>query len=99
MGMVDSQPHSSSNRASVDGISYKEEEEVEAPELVPPAEATLERTLIQKPIFVLLKNRLPGASPTACGGEGGPLQCLNCFPQLRFTFFPFLFSQLLYILD
>ena len=35
MGMVDSQPHPNSNRASMDGISDKEEEEVEAPELVP----------------------------------------------------------------
>ena len=35
MGMIDSQPHPNSNRASMDGISDKEEEEVEAPELVP----------------------------------------------------------------
>ena len=35
MGMVDSQPHSSSNRASVAGISDEKEEEAEAPELVP----------------------------------------------------------------
>ena len=35
MGMVDSQPHSSSNRASRDGIGDEEEEEAEAPELVP----------------------------------------------------------------
>ena len=35
MGMVDSQPRSSSNRASMDGTGDEEEEEVEAPELVP----------------------------------------------------------------
>ena len=35
MGMVDSQPHSSNNRASVDGIGDEEEEEAKAPELVP----------------------------------------------------------------
>ena len=36
MGMVDSQSHSSSNQASMDGTGdEKEEEEVEAPELVP----------------------------------------------------------------
>ena len=35
MGMVDSQPHSNSNRASVDGTSDEKEEEAKAPELVP----------------------------------------------------------------
>ena len=35
MGMVDSQPHSSSNRASMDGTGDEKEEEAEAPELVP----------------------------------------------------------------
>ena len=35
MGMVDSQPHPSSNRANMDGIGDKEEEEAEASELVP----------------------------------------------------------------
>ena len=35
MGIVDSQPHSNSNRASVDGTGDEKEEEVEAPELVP----------------------------------------------------------------
>ena len=35
MGMVDSQPHSSSNRASIDGIGDEKEEEAEAPELAP----------------------------------------------------------------
>ena len=33
--MIDSQPHSSSNRASVDGTDDEEEEKAEAPELVP----------------------------------------------------------------
>ena len=35
MGMVDSQPYSSSNRASVNGTGDEKEEEAEAPELVP----------------------------------------------------------------
>ena len=35
MGMVDSQPHSSNNRASGDGTGDEEEEEAEAPKLVP----------------------------------------------------------------
>ena len=35
MGMVDSQPRSSSNRASTDGVGDGKEEEMEAPELVP----------------------------------------------------------------
>ena len=35
MGMVDSQPHSSSNRASVDGTGDEKEEEAEALKLVP----------------------------------------------------------------
>ena len=35
MGMVDSQPHSNSNRASVDGTDDEEEEEAEAHKLVP----------------------------------------------------------------
>ena len=34
MGMVDSQPHSSNNRARTLGTSDEEEEEEEAPELV-----------------------------------------------------------------
>ena len=33
--MVDSQPHSNSNRASVDGTDDEEEEEAEVHELVP----------------------------------------------------------------
>ena len=60
---------------------------------------TLERTLIQKLISVLLKNRLPEVSLAVRSGEGGPLRYLNYFPQLHFIFFPFLFSQLLHILD
>ena len=35
MGMVDSQPHSNSNRASMDGTGGEKEEEAEAPKLVP----------------------------------------------------------------
>ena len=35
MGMVDSQPHSSSNRASMDGTDNEKGEEANAPELVP----------------------------------------------------------------
>ena len=35
MGIVDSQPRSSNNRASMDGIGDEKEEEAEAPELVP----------------------------------------------------------------
>ena len=35
MGMVDSQFCSSSNRANMDGTGDEEEEEAEAPELVP----------------------------------------------------------------
>ena len=35
MEMVDSQPHSNSNRAHTLGTGDKEEEEAEAPELVP----------------------------------------------------------------
>ena len=38
----------------------------------PPAEAILECTLIQKPIYVLLKNRPPEVSLVACNGGGGP---------------------------
>ena len=35
MGMVDSQPRSSSNQASMDGTGDEKEEEVEVPELTP----------------------------------------------------------------
>ena len=35
MGMVESQPRSSSNRAKRDSTGNEKEEEVEAPELVP----------------------------------------------------------------
>ena len=35
MGMVDSQPRSSSNRVNVDGTGDEKEEEAEASELVP----------------------------------------------------------------
>ena len=35
MGMVDLQPDSSSNQASVDGTGDEKEEEAEAPKLVP----------------------------------------------------------------
>ena len=45
----------------------------ERPNWFPPAEATLERALIQKLISVLLKNRLSEVSLAARSGEGGPL--------------------------
>ena len=35
MGIVDSQPHSSSNQARMDDTGDEKEEEAEAPELVP----------------------------------------------------------------
>ena len=35
MGMVDSQPHSYNNRASMDGTSDEKEEKAKAPVLVP----------------------------------------------------------------
>ena len=35
IGMVDSQPHSYSNRASMDGTGDEKEEKAKAPELVP----------------------------------------------------------------
>ena len=35
MGIVDSQPRSSSNRASMDGNGNEKEKKAEAPELVP----------------------------------------------------------------
>ena len=38
----------------------------------PPTETTLKRTLIQKLISILLKNRPPKVSSTACSGEDGP---------------------------
>ena len=43
----------------------------------PPAGASLKRTLIQKLIFVLLKNRPPEVSSAACSGEDGPLFLLT----------------------
>ena len=43
----------------------------------PSAEATLKRTLIQKLISVLLKNRPLEVSSAACSGEGGPLFLLT----------------------
>ena len=43
----------------------------------PPAEVTLKRTLIQKLISVLLKNRPPKVSSVAYSGEGGPLFLLT----------------------
>ena len=39
----------------------------------PPAEASLRSTLIQKLIFVLLKNRPREASSATCNGKDGPL--------------------------
>ena len=50
----------------------------------PPAGASLKRTLIQKLISVLLKNRLPEVSSTACSGENGPLFLLTAkCPTIR----------------
>ena len=43
----------------------------------PPAGASLKRTLIQKLISVLLKNRPPEVSSAACSGEDGPLFLLT----------------------
>ena len=47
---------------------------------------------------VLLGSRLPCVALFACNGGDGSLLCHGRRPQLRFTFFPFLFSQLLHIL-
>ena len=65
----------------------------------PPAEATLKQTLIHNIISVLLGSRPLWVSPAACNSGDGSLWYLKCSLQLRFTFFPFLFSQLLHILD
>ena len=43
----------------------------------PLAETTLKRTLIQKLISVLLKNRPPEVSSAACSGEDDPLFLLT----------------------
>ena len=43
----------------------------------PPAEASLKRTLIQKLISVLLKNRSPEVSSAACSDEDGPSEFLE----------------------
>ena len=48
---------------------------------------------------VLLGSCPPRVPPFACSGGDGSLWCHDCRPQLRFTFFPFLFSQLLRILN
>ena len=50
----------------------------------PPVEATLKHTLIQKLIFVLLKNRPLEVSSVACNGENGSLFLLTAeCPTIR----------------
>ena len=49
-----------------------------------PVRASLKRTLIQKLISVLLKNRPPEVSSVACSGEDGPLFLLTAkCPAIR----------------
>ena len=53
----------------------------------PPAKATLKRTLIQKLISVLLKNRPPEVSSAACIGEDSPLFLLTAkCPAIKVRF-------------
>ena len=85
MGMVDSQPHSINNRASVDSTSDEKEED----NWFPLAEATLKRTLIQKLISVFLKNLPPEVSPAARSGEGSPLLISQLLPSTSLHFFSF----------
>ena len=54
----------------------------------PPAEATLERTLIQKPISVLLKNCPPEVSPATNNGGGGPPLISQLLPSTSLHFLP-----------
>ena len=50
----------------------------------PPVEASLRRTLIQKLIFVLLKNHPREASSATCNGEDGPFFLLTAkCPAIR----------------
>ena len=71
--MVDSQSRSNSHQARVLGAGNEEEKRRERLNWFPPAEAALERTLIQNIISVLLKSRPLGVSPAACNGGDGPL--------------------------
>ena len=58
MGMVDSQPCSSKNRAVRLALAMRKRKRRKRLNWFPLAEAIRKCTLIQKPIYVLLKNRL-----------------------------------------
>ena len=91
--MVDSQSRLGSLQVRALGAGGEEEEEAAAPELVFTCWGCLKWTLIPNIISVLLGSRPPWASPAAYNGGDGSLWYLNYSPQLRFTFFPFLFSH------
>ena len=73
MGMVDSQPHSYNNRASMDGTSDEKEEKAKAPVLVPTYWGYPGAYSYPEANICIPKNRPPEVSPVACNGEGGPL--------------------------
>ena len=73
MGMVDSQSHSSSNRASMDGTGDEKEEEAEAPELVPTCWDNPKAYFYLEANIYTPKSCPPKVSSIACSGEGGPL--------------------------
>ena len=86
--MVDPQPRSSSNRARMLGTGMRKRKRRKRLNWFPPVEATLERTLIQKPISVLLKNCPPEASPTTYNGGGGPLLISQLLRSTSLHFLP-----------
>ena len=75
-----------------------EEKEAGAFELVSTRWGCPKANLAHHTMSILLGSRPPCVPPFACNGGDGSLWCHGRRPQLRLTFFPFLFSQLLHIL-
>ena len=97
--MVDSQSCSSSNPARMLGTGDEEEEEAKAPELVLACWGHHGANSYSEANICTPKKLLSRSLANCLRWWRRPPIISQLLPQLRFTFFPSLFSQLLHILD
>ena len=90
MGMLDLQPDSSSNQASVDGTGDEKEEEAEAPKLVPTCQGYPEVYSYPKANICTPKKSSSGSLVSCLQWQRWPPLISQLLPSISVHFFPFL---------